>query len=402
GVDPMDASKSTFGSRGTFIPVLGLLYVVCAWEAVVTAFIARGGSQLLASASSGGSSRQIEIVLALVVVIVSWLIVRRGSRALEKVNNVVGPGLLLLSVVLLVLLARHTGAAHLWTGAAPVSGRMTNDPHIAFISAIELGIGASFGNWPFMGGLLRQVRYRRHVVLPSMIGLTIVGLGFGGCVAAMVAVELPDTNPLAWILALGGKTLGTAIIVAMLLGNVAVVGLLSYFGAIALQQMRLVAQLRWDVIVALTLIPAVAASCNADATLSAVTAIANYQGMCIVGIAAVTFSDYFLLRRQKIDVVQLYVRGPEGRYWFWRGINWIAVCGVLVAAVIYRLLYNPATLAGAPAFRWLGASIPAFIAGAIFHAGVTKIVVRFIKVGGYDAHVRRPELVPASPVIVDF
>jgi len=382
GVDTIDASKAVFGSRGTFISLAGLLYVVCAWQSVVTAFIAKGTTTVISRAALFGFNRPLEVCIALAVVAVTWAIVWQGPRFLERVNNVVAPVLLLLALAMLILLAIRVGPASLWTGAAPHGGRMAMDPQLTFISAIEIGIGTSLGNWPFMGGLLRLVRYRRHVVTAPILGM-LVGLGFGAAVSAMIAIALPSDDPVIWMLDLGGPRFGTVIVIALLVSNIPVIGLLSYFAAIAIQQVKIIARLPWSLIIGLTLAPSIVAAFNIEATLSAVIAIANYQAMLIVGIASVCSADYFIIRRQRLDLPQLFVPGTAGRYWFWHGVNWVAVGGVIAAASVYRLLYNPATLASAAAFRFFGASIPAYVTGVVFYAGVTALVQRFTFAGGY-------------------
>jgi NCS1 family nucleobase:cation symporter-1 len=383
GVDTTDASKPVFGSRGALFSLVGLLYVVCAWQSVVTAFIAKGAATVIARDTAGGISRPLEICVALTVVAVAWVMVWQGPRLLERVNNIVAPVLLLLALLMLTLLAIRVGPAALWSGSPPSSGRMNLDPHLTFVTAIELGIGVSFGNWPFMGGLLRLVRYRRHVVSAPMLGMGLVGLGFGAAVSAMIAVALPSDDPIVWILDLGGPRLGTAIAMAILVGNIAVIGLLSYFAAIAIQQIKLIGRLPWRAIIGLMLVPSIVAAFNIDATLSAVIAIANYQGMVMVGIASVCSADYFILRKQQLDVPQLFVAGAAGRYWFWDGINWIAIGGVVASAAVYRMLFDPATLVSAPAFRYLGASIPAYIVGATIYVAATLLTQRFASQGGY-------------------
>jgi nucleobase:cation symporter-1, NCS1 family len=383
GVDTTDATKAVFGSRGTFISLIGLLYVVCAWQSVVTAFIAKGAATVVARSSAFGFSRPLEVGIALAVVVVAWTIVWLGPKVLERVNNVVAPVLLLLALVMLILLAVRVGPASLWTGAAPKSGRMSMDTHLTFMTAIEFGVGVSFGNWPFTGGLLRLARYRRHVVTAPMLGMGFIGVGFGAAVSAMTAVALPGDDPVNWILELGGRGLGGTVVIAILVGNIAVVGMLSYFAGIAVQQIKLIGRLPWSAIIALMLLPSIVAAFNIDATLSAVIQIANYQGMLMVGIASVCSADYFLLRKQQIDVAQLFVAGAAGRYWFWHGINWIAVGGVIASASVYRMLYDPATIASTPAFRYLGASIPAYIVGAALYTAVTLLAQRFTTVGGY-------------------
>jgi|SRR5579859_326537 len=383
GIDTTDATKPVFGSRGAIFSLVGLLYVVCAWQAVVTAFIAKGTATVIARDIGGGINRPLEIGVALAVIAVAWLLVWRGARLLERVNNIVAPVLILLAVLMLVLLAIRVGPAALWNGSPPSSGRMNLDPHLTFVTAVELGIGVSFGNWPFMGGLLRLVRYRRHVVNAPMLGMGLVGLGFGAAVSAMIAVALPSNDPIIWILDLGGASLGTVIALGILVGNIAVIGLLSYFGAIAIQQIKLVGRLPWIAIIGVMLVPSIVAAFTIDATLSAVIAIANYQGMVMVGIASVTSADYFILRKQQLDIPELFVAGATGRYWFWNGINWIAIGAVVASAVVYRLLFDPATLASSQAFRYLGASIPAYLTGVAIYIAATRLTQRFVSQGGY-------------------
>src|SRR5579871_502723 len=383
GVDNTDASKPAFGSRGALFTLVGMLYVVCAWQSVVTAFIARGTATVIARDTGGSISRPLEILVALAVVAAAWVMVWRGPRLLERVNNIVAPILLLLALLMLALLAIRKGVPALWSGAAPSSGRMNLGPHLTLVTAVELGIGVSFGNWPFMGGLLRLVRYRRHVVAPPMLGMGLIGLGFGASVSAMIAVALPSDDPIMWILDLGGPHFGTPIALAILIGNIAVVGLLSYFAAIAIQQIKLIERMRWMAIIGLMLVPSIIAAFKIDATLSAVIAIANYQGMVMVGLASVCSADYFILRKQKLDLPQLFVTGRFGKYWFWRGINWIAVASVVVSAAVYRTLFDPATQESARAFRYLGASIPAYIVGATVYVGTMLLIRRFTTVGGY-------------------
>jgi len=385
GIDTMDASKPAFGSRGALFTLVGLLYVVCAWQSVVTAFIAKGTATVIARDAARSISGPLEICVALAVVAAAWVMVWRGPRFLERINGIVAPVLLLLALLMLVLLAIRVGPAALWTGAPPSSGRMNLDPHLTLVTAVELGIGVSFGNWPFMGGLLRLVRYRRHVVTAPMLGMGLIGLGFGAAVSAMIAVALPSDDPIIWIFNLGGPTVGTVIAMTILVGNIAVIGLLSYFAAIAIQQIKLIGKLPWKAIVALMLVPSIVAAFNIDATLSAVIAIANYQGMVMVGIASVCSADYFILRKQQLDVAQLFVTGASGRYWFWNGINWTAIWAVVASAVAYRMLFDPASFASAPAFRYLGASLPAYFVGAAVYVVTTRLVQRFSTQSGYDS-----------------
>lgn len=390
GLDPMDAAKATFGRLGAVVPLLALVFVALAWSSVVTAFIARGGATVYGRLTGHGVDDRLVVALALVVVAAGWLVVRRGPRFMESVNNIVGPGLVVVAFGLVILVAVKYGVGQLWNGAVPSIGRQINDPSLALVSAIELGIGASISNWPFVGGLMRLVQKRSHIVTPSLMGATFVGLGFGSCVAAIVAATLPTPDPVLWFLDLGGPVLGALAISCVLFANIAVIGLLIYFAAVSAQQVGLVRRTPWPILIAILLTPCAIGAFNADAVLSAVVAIVNYQAMIFVGIVGVSFANYFLVLKERIDLRSIFSSDPRAAYAFQYGVNWSAAVSAVAGAALYRLLYDPATLAAAPAFRWFGASIPAMVASAAMFLILNRL---FSKAGA------RPE---ASHISVAF
>ena len=388
GVEVLDGSKATFGIRGAVLPLLGLLYCLFVWESVVTAFIGKGAATVFASVTGSNASRPLATALCLLVVAATWWLVKRGPRELERINGVVGPALLILALAMLALLAHRIGYSGLGRASATTIGEGHRSHLDSFMVAIELGIGTSMGNWSIMGGLLRLVRLRRHVVVPSMIGLSLTGFWLGSSVSALMAVSLKSNDPVKWMLDLGGPVLGSLIAIAVLLGNIAIVGLMSYTASVSIQQVRVLGRVGWPVVIATTLIPPLIAAFYIDETLSSVVAFSNYQGMLIVGIAAVTGTDYFLLRHQRLDVPQLYVQGPQGLYWFWGGINWIAFLSIVASSCTYRWMYNPNTLEGAHGFGYIGASIPAFLVGSVAYFALMRLITSRSTIGGYGAEVR--------------
>jgi NCS1 family nucleobase:cation symporter-1 len=44
--------------------------------------------------------------------------------------------------------------------------------------------------------------------------------------------------------------------------------------------------------------------------------------------------DYWVLRRGRLDVEELYRHGPGGRYWYSSGYNWRALVAVAVGVVV--------------------------------------------------------------------
>jgi len=56
-------------------------------------------------------------------------------------------------------------------------------------------------------------------------------------------------------------------------------------------------------------------------------------GSLLASFLAVMVFDYWLLRRTRLDVEELYRHGPGGRYWFTNGFNWRALVAVAVGVI---------------------------------------------------------------------
>jgi NCS1 family nucleobase:cation symporter-1 len=70
-------------------------------------------------------------------------------------------------------------------------------------------------------------------------------------------------------------------------------------------------------------------------------------------------ADYFLLRRQRIDLRAIY--DDRGPYAFWGRVNPVGVAAFVVGFVVYVALFNPQTLRANSPFELISASVPAFL-----------------------------------------
>ncbi|MFQ6081701.1 MAG: cytosine permease, partial [Candidatus Bathyarchaeia archaeon] len=108
-------------------------------------------------------------------------------------------------------------------------------------------------------------------------------------------------------------------------------------------------------------------------TISAILAmfipIAEYEwfllwiGSVFCPLFGVIFVDYFLLKRRKYDVREIYK--TKGAYWFWKGINVRAVIAWAMGVLIYYCVVY--------LIPWLGASVPSLTATAFLYWILTKI-----------------------------
>ncbi len=70
-------------------------------------------------------------------------------------------------------------------------------------------------------------------------------------------------------------------------------------------------------------------------------------GSLLGAIAGVMIVDYWVIRRERLDLAELYSDDPRGRYWYASGFNWRAIAAVLVAVVpVIPGFINAATTEG--------------------------------------------------------
>ena len=56
-------------------------------------------------------------------------------------------------------------------------------------------------------------------------------------------------------------------------------------------------------------------------------------GSLLASFLAVMLFDYWLLRRARLELDELYRHGPRGRYWFANGYNWRALVAVAAGVI---------------------------------------------------------------------
>jgi nucleobase:cation symporter-1, NCS1 family len=86
-------------------------------------------------------------------------------------------------------------------------------------------------------------------------------------------------------------------------------------------------------------------------------------GSFIGPLYGVLIVDFYLMKRGKFKVEELYTTSETGRYWYSNGVNWRAVAALLPAAAIAVACVMLPSLEGAGNFSWfIGAGL-----GALFY-----------------------------------
>jgi nucleobase:cation symporter-1, NCS1 family len=376
GLDAVDVSKAALGIRGSALLLIAVLAASIGWAYVLMAMTARGVGYLAQVSLSPAAtvSEPIVVSAAIALLVLIWYLARRGPAAMERLSRLCAPGQILIALLVLILLVAAYGTSVLAGRGAPIASAVTRDPLVQLAYGVEFGFDNALGVLPFLGGLTRLVRHKRHVVGPTVVGSGIVGAALVATVAALAAAATGDQDPITWMIKLAGPMGGSLMVLFLLIANLGTLVVLVYVAGVAIQQIRFMAGLRWEWVIALTLLPGGLVAFHTQWLLDHVMTWLAYNGLMFVGVAAVMYTDYYCLRRQRLSVAELFAKPPQGAYWYWGGVNWIAIAVLGAAAALYLALFDPISLRIHPAFRYAGAGIPSVIAASVMYYAAMRLI----------------------------
>jgi purine-cytosine permease-like protein len=384
GVETLDATKTAYGTRGMILPLICLLVTLLGWGIVVMALTARGAGNVIQQVrgSSEPAPEGVVIVIALLSLVLVWFLTIRGPHLFERLNNWLAPGHLIVTAIMLIVLLAKFGP-DLFSITVPTEQMYTTDKRLGLAFAIEFGVASAFTWWPVMGGLSRLVKNRGHVVGPSVVGVGVLGSAVISTVAALAGAAYGTADPTIWMVDLGGRVLGSLIVLFVLVANVGTMIILMYMCGISIQHVKVLARVPYQWIIAMLLVPWIPFAFRTEWLLAEVMTWLTYDGLIFTGITSVMIVDYFLLRRQRLDLAGIFSKSPRGPYWFWGGVNWIAVVVTVGSVPAYLRLYDPVTMESHGFFKAFGAGLPVVVAGALVYWVAMRLIALPLGKGGY-------------------
>ncbi|WP_447791960.1 cytosine permease [Pseudomonas farris] len=385
GVDPVDAAKSAMGTRGASLLLLLILITTLGWSFVLIAMTgqAAGRLQQILFNPNGGIDNSFVAAVSVLMLVLVWLLLRKGPAMIALLTRYTSPAILLIAAVLLYLITRDVNLSTLLHTNVDPKLAYTTDPLLQLAYGVEFGASNALTSVPFFGGIARLIHKRKHLVTPSLLGAGLIGAGFTTAVGALAAIATGSTEPAEWVLKTAGSGMGTIIVTILLLANLGTLISFFYLAGVSVQQIRFFARMRWDVIIFVLLLPGLVVAFNTEWLIAHVMNWLAYNGAMFAGIAAVLLTDYLLLRRQTVLPAHLFVKTPDSAYWFWGGVNWVAMAVIVLGACVYLSLFNPLTLAVGSTFRYVGATMPAFAACILAYYLAMRLVIAMSYKGGY-------------------
>jgi nucleobase:cation symporter-1, NCS1 family len=368
GVDEFIGIRSAFGTRGANIGVLMLVLVNFGWIGIFSALAGSSGSASLGQFGHGLSFPHAYTVFALGVglVLPVVLLYVRHTAVFTLVKFAVP-----LLVIFAALLLWKQFSVFGWHDIA----RYKANHSVNWQYAIEAQIAYGVSWFPYMGAWNRFAKSERGSFVGVWVGMGVIAILFA-LVGGFATLTTGSSDPSVWATRSGLGVPALAIIVFSTLINSA---MLLYCSAMAVRSA--LPKLPYHFVVVIVALPSIAFIYQGTLN-SKFSILLTIAGGFIAPYWGVAMGDYFLLRRQRLDLVELY-RGPGSRYWYRGGWNLIAVGVWIIGLVAWMFLggwQSPYSWLAFPPgehlFNALTATAPVVVGTALLYAGLIKLVIR--------------------------
>lgn len=237
-------------------------------------------------------------------------------------------------------------------------------------SAIEYNVGLGF-SWAFWYGQWTRLAKSESAAFHGCLWGWGILAATAGIFSAFVALMLGVFDPSEWIVTLGGELAALGLIL-FAVANVSSVTTLVYPMSVTLRTRF--PRLGWAYAVLI---------CSLPAILLENPAVFESYGVYLAYIALLTgtyggimMSDYYVVSRGRLiwRIRDLYLYGPESRYWYWGGFNPAAVIATLAAAGFYLWTLNPISWESSNGlFKYITAGLPSCLIAFVVYAAIMRL-----------------------------
>lgn len=395
GLEQIDFCKSCFGQRGARFILFFYIINQIGWTGMILVMFGKGvtnvagGMNLLGAGvpNDGGgmdyaSGENLIRLAVLLGLIVGYWVINHGVHVLNVFNSIVFPGLLVVTAFLYYAIF-HGASWHDLTLLKPLHPP-SQDPLLNYIISFEFGLGAGFSWWPGIGFLTRNTDTQRNSLYPQVLTMGF-GMGVVCCTGLLAGLEFRAADPTVWMIRVGGPLWGVASLILVAVANVSASAMMMYTAALALRHLRFLRSLPWSRLTLLGFFPVLAYVAIPSLLYDKGSAFLAINATMFAPISGVLLVDYFLLRRQQLNVSQIFEDKVGGDYWFTRGFNIPALFCTLLGMGLYIWLLDPISNTARGPVRFLTASGPAVLFPMMLYAVMAYLWLLPKGLGAYRA-----------------
>jgi NCS1 family nucleobase:cation symporter-1 len=380
GLEQIDYTKSCFGQRGARFILIFYIINQIGWTGMILVMFGTGVTNVAHGLGMGGGENLIRICV-LAGLLVGYWVINRGVHVLNVFNSVVFPGLLVVTCFLYYAIFKSAS----WSQICQlVPLNPLEDPRLNYIVSFEYGLGAGFSWWPGIGFLTRNTDTQRNSLYPQVLTMGF-GMGVVCCTGLLAGLQFRSSDPTIWMIKVGGPLFGVLSLLLVAVANVSASAMMMYTAALALRHLHGLRALPWAKLTMLGFVPVLAYVAFPTALYEKGNSFLTYNATMFGPISAVLLVDYFWLRRQRLNVSQIFEDSPEGHYWFWQGFNVPALVSVASGIMLYIYLLDPMTTTPHGPVKMLTASGPAVVVPMLLYALLAQVFLIGKGQGGYRA-----------------
>ncbi|MGN7860832.1 purine-cytosine permease family protein [Microbacterium sp. 22303] len=361
GLEAVRSTRAVFGTRGSRFSVALIFLFTIGWGTTLMILSGKSAAYLLVALSIVPEEQAwlVQMVTSVISLVIVWLFISRGPAILRRVGAVVAISVIALGLMVIIAIVVSIGVDKLF---AAVPAFASGNNLLDYTTGIELMLATALSWWPYVGGMSRFNKSTKKSILP-------VNLGLGLAVAIICLIGLytellfPGSggNPIQGLFEVGGLALALPAFAFIIISNIGTTMVGTYTAALALKQQPAIdAKFSWRMATGAAVLTAIIVIVFAAEpfyenfgtflTLSAVV----FGPLCGLQIA-----DYFLLRKQILDIDGLYSTDRGGSYWYTGGFNIAGFASLAVGMVVFFLILDPITFVSSGIFPFTTATLPA-------------------------------------------
>jgi NCS1 family nucleobase:cation symporter-1 len=366
GLEQIDFCKPAFGQNGARVVLIFYLINMIGWSGLILVMFGNGIVNILSAMGYHPPDWSAGAGVALGIWI-TYLITTRGVRMLSLFNNIITPGLIVVVGFMLYMLITTHGWDEI-VAAQPLEPLDVSWMNYAV--AVELGIASGISWWGGIGFLARNTRTRRNAIYPEVIHFGLVN-GIVCSIALVSGLVIGSDDPTQWMVPMGGLAMGIIALLFVALANITSTAVSLFASGLALRHVPGLRKRSWKFIIALTCVPLVFYAIWPRELFDLGDTFLAYNGTMQAPVAGILLVDYFLLKKQYIDLRSIFEAAPSGRYYYTKGFNFLAMGAIILGQLAYFGIYDPFTDEAHEAFRYLPATVAAFVLpGLVYWAGM--------------------------------
>ena len=340
GIDIWIWLRAVFGGRGVMVMTVVIILINYPWYAVCAGLFASSMSNLAAlfglTVPPG-----LHILLGLACVLLGTLIAGRGIGAITWTTRILVPMLLAVGVLVVAVGFRAVPFETVWNYRPAGQGPNL----IPYIMSIEANFAFVITLVGGMAGVPRLVKSERAGFWAGVLGQGLSG-SFFVVVGAVMAIAMQAVtgemveDPTLMLAALSAPALALCSLLLVAFANIGTQAVGAYLYGVMLKSAFRTARYR-----ALLLILAAyaCALCIWGRIIEYFGSFLTLSACIYAPLAALLFTDFFLVRRQRVDLRSAFGLPGHGAYVYSRGFNWLGLACVAAGVAMSLAVYNPVT-----------------------------------------------------------